>query len=50
MAATAAALITDEALLAEAKQEHAMRLQEQPYTCPIPAGIEPPLWMSTGKV
>ncbi|MBJ6127174.1 M20 family metallopeptidase [Microvirga splendida] len=50
MAATAAALITDETLLEEAKQEHAMRLQEQPYTCPIPAGIEPPLWMSTGKV
>jgi aminobenzoyl-glutamate utilization protein B len=48
MAATAAAALTDEALLAAAKKDHEMRLREQPYICPIPPSVQPPLTMSTG--
>ena len=46
MAATAAATIADEALLAAAKADHAARLRAHPYVCPIPPGVEPPLDMS----
>ena len=36
-------LIEDPALLAEAKAEHAARLAETPYVCPIPADVRPPV-------
>ncbi|KGF70317.1 amidohydrolase [Hoeflea sp. BAL378] len=43
MARCAEMLMTDPALLAEAKAEHAGRLKQTPYTCPLPAGLKPPL-------
>lgn len=36
-------LMSDAALLAEAKAEHARRLARTPYTSPLPAGLAPPL-------
>jgi aminobenzoyl-glutamate utilization protein B len=36
-------LLTDPALLAEAKAEHARRLAATPYRCPLPADLAPPL-------
>lgn len=43
MAATAVAVITDPALLAAAKAEHAARLAAAPYRCPIPPEVVPPV-------
>lgn len=44
MALSAATLLTDEAVLFEAKAEFAERLAQQPYVCPIPDGVvAPPL-------
>lgn len=43
MARCAEMLIEDAALLASAKAEHRDRLAAKPYTCPLPAGIAPPL-------
>jgi aminobenzoyl-glutamate utilization protein B len=43
MAATAAAAITEPALLAAAKAEHAQRLAASPYRCPLPADARPPV-------
>jgi len=47
MAATAVALVSDRALLQAAKDDHAARTRRTPYVSPIPAGVEPPLDMST---
>ena len=43
MARVAERLIGEPALLAEAQAEHAARLAEEPYLCPIPPGTQPPL-------
>jgi aminobenzoyl-glutamate utilization protein B len=43
MAATAAALIDDPALVAAAKSDHAARLAASPYQCPIPPEVAPPI-------
>lgn len=43
MAATAVEVLTDETLLARARQDHAARLKSQPYICPIPDDVEPDL-------
>lgn len=43
MGAVARRLFTDEMLLARAKKDHQDRLAKQPYTCPIPADVTPPL-------
>ncbi|GHD43391.1 peptidase M20 [Thalassobaculum fulvum] len=43
MGATARMLFTDELLLARAKKDHRDRLAKQPYVCPIPAEVNPPL-------
>lgn len=43
MAATALDLISDPALLAAAKAEHAERLAETPYRCPLPDDLTPPI-------
>ncbi len=45
MAATAADVLTDPALLALAKSDHAARLARTPYVCPLPDGLEPSLAM-----
>lgn len=36
-------LLADPALLAEARAEHAGRLEREPYVCPIPPDVRPPL-------
>ncbi len=43
MARTAEKLLADPALLAEARAEHAARLAADPYVCPMPADVMPPL-------
>ena len=43
MARCAQELIADAALLAAAKAEHAEALAEEPYICPIPPEVRPPL-------
>tara|TARA_R110002020_G_scaffold37828_3_gene113975 strand:- start:276 stop:1700 length:1425 start_codon:yes stop_codon:yes gene_type:complete len=43
MARCAEMLLTEPSLLAEAKAEHVGRLKQTPYTCPLPAGLKPPL-------
>ncbi len=45
MAATAADVLTDPALLAQAKADHRERLARTPYVCPLPEGLEPSLSM-----
>jgi aminobenzoyl-glutamate utilization protein B len=45
MAATAADLLEDAALLAQAKADHRERLGKTPYVCPLPEGLEPSLAM-----
>ena len=45
MAATAADILRDPALLAQAKQDHRERLGQTPYVCPLPEGLEPALTM-----
>ena len=46
MAATGAALVSDPALLAEAKADLARRVGPRGYTSPLPAAVAPPLTMS----
>jgi aminobenzoyl-glutamate utilization protein B len=46
MAGTAVDVIKDETLLARAKADHAARVKDTPYVCPIPSDIEPPIEMS----
>jgi aminobenzoyl-glutamate utilization protein B len=48
MASLAIFALTDPALVAAAKADHARRLKNNPYTSPIPPGVEPPLNMSRG--
>ena len=43
MARCAQLLLADPALLAEAQAEHARRLAETPYVCPLPEGLQPPI-------
>ena len=43
MARTAEMLFADAGLLAEARAEHAARLAREPYICPIPPEVQPPL-------
>lgn len=43
MARCAEKLFADPPLLAEARAEHAARLAREPYACPIPADVAPPL-------
>ena len=45
MAATAADVLADPALLAQAKADHQERLGQTPYVCPLPEGLEPSLTM-----
>ena len=45
MATTAADVLADPALLAQAKSDHAARLARTPYVCPLPEGLEPSLAM-----
>jgi aminobenzoyl-glutamate utilization protein B len=45
MAATAADVLADPALLARAKADHQARLAKTPYVCPLPEGLEPTLEM-----
>jgi aminobenzoyl-glutamate utilization protein B len=41
LAATAIALLSDSALLENAQQEFRQAREQQPYHCPIPAGVKP---------
>jgi aminobenzoyl-glutamate utilization protein B len=43
MAATAVATLTDPALMARAKADHAARVAKTPYVCPIPPEVKPPI-------
>ncbi len=43
MGATARMLFSDEMLLARAKKDHRERLGKNPYVCPIPKDVRPPL-------
>lgn len=43
MAGTAISLFEDPALISAARQEHARRLSETPYVCPIPDDVHPPI-------
>ncbi len=43
MARTAERLFADPATLAEARAEHADKLKREPYVCPIPADVTPPI-------
>ena len=46
MAGTAVDVIQDEVLLARAKADHQARVGRNPYVCPLPDGLEPPIKMS----
>jgi aminobenzoyl-glutamate utilization protein B len=46
MAGTACKLLTDDALRAAAKADHAARTARHPYRCPIPDDVAPPLEMA----
>jgi hypothetical protein len=48
MASLAIAAITDPALVAAAKADHARQLKTTPYICPLPDTVNPPLDMSRG--
>ena len=43
MAATAIEALKDQGLVTRAKADHATRLQGNPYVCPIPADVKPPV-------
>jgi aminobenzoyl-glutamate utilization protein B len=46
MAGTAVDVIQDEVLLARAKADHQGRIGRNPYVCPLPDELEPPIQMS----
>jgi aminobenzoyl-glutamate utilization protein B len=43
MAGTAIDVMSDEVLMARAKKDHQERTTKQPYVCPIPADVKPPI-------
>jgi aminobenzoyl-glutamate utilization protein B len=43
MARTVERLLAEPAILAEARAEHAARLAAEPYVCPMPDDVTPPL-------
>lgn len=43
MAATACRLVEDQSLVEAAKRTHQEKLDDTPYTCPIPADVNPPV-------
>ncbi len=45
-AGTAIDAIRDETLLARAKADHQARVARNPYVCPLPPDLEPPIKMS----
>jgi aminobenzoyl-glutamate utilization protein B len=46
MAGTAIDVIRDETLVARAKADHQARVTRNPYVCPLPDDLEPPIKMS----
>ena len=46
MAGTAVDVLTDPALLAQAKADHQARLAQTPFESPLPADLAPPLTMA----
>src|SRR6201996_3723809 len=46
MAGTAIEVMQDEVLLARAKADHQARVSRNPYVCPLPEDLEPPVKMS----
>jgi len=46
MAGTAVDVIQDEVLMAHAKADHQERVGRNPYVCPLPADLDPPVKMS----
>src|SRR6516162_7883999 len=46
MAGTAIEVLQDEVLLARAKADHQARVSRNPYVCPLPDDLEPPVKMS----
>jgi aminobenzoyl-glutamate utilization protein B len=42
MGSMAASLLTDDRLLARARDEFNARIGQRPYVCPIPEGVLPP--------
>ncbi len=46
MAGTALDVIRDETLLARAKADHQARVGQNPYVCPLPDDLDPPIKMS----
>src|SRR5580693_8840114 len=46
MAGTAVDVIQDEVLMARAKADHQARIKRNPYVCPLPDDLEPPIKMS----
>jgi aminobenzoyl-glutamate utilization protein B len=46
MAGTAIDAIRDETLVARAKADHQARVSRNPYVCPLPNDLEPPIKMS----
>jgi aminobenzoyl-glutamate utilization protein B len=46
MSGTAIDVIRDEVLLARAKADHEARIGRNPYVCPLPDDLEPPVKMS----
>jgi aminobenzoyl-glutamate utilization protein B len=46
MAGTAVDVIEDEVLLARAKADHQARIARNPYVCPLPEDLQPPIKMS----
>ena len=43
MAATAIDAISDPALISRAKADLAERTRDQPYVCPMPSAVKPPV-------
>ncbi len=43
MAATAIDALTDPALIARAKADLAQRTRDEPYVCPMPNAVQPPV-------
>jgi aminobenzoyl-glutamate utilization protein B len=48
MASLACEALTNHALIAAAKADHAARIGRAPYRCPIPDDVAPPIHMSSG--